>query len=116
MLGNWLSNFDDNEKRVILVGAAALCWAIWRCRNDITFNNTKYSSFMQAGTYWLRLWAHLQHEDTSKVLFRKASLALETIALEIANRGWKHNLRIGLNYFLFIFLQLGHGWVFLIIF
>jgi len=28
---------------------------------------------------------------------------LETVALEIANRGWKHNLRIGLDYFPFIF-------------
>ena len=48
MLGNWLSNFDNNERRVVLVGAAALCWAIWRCCNDIIFNKTKYSSFMQA--------------------------------------------------------------------
>ena len=58
MLGNWLSNFDNNERRVILVGAAALCWAIWKCRNDIIFNKTKYSLFMQTvfrGTYWLRL-------------------------------------------------------------
>jgi len=28
MLGNWLSNFDNNERRVVLVGAAALCCAI----------------------------------------------------------------------------------------
>ena len=56
----------------MLVGAAALCWAIWRCRNDIIFNKTKYSSFIQAifrGTYWLRLWVHLQHKDMTKVLF-----------------------------------------------
>ena len=106
MLGNWLSNFDNNERRVILVGAAALCWVIWRCRNDIIFNNIKYSSFMQTvfrGTYWLRLWAHLHHEDTMKVLFRKASLALEIVALEIANHGWKHNFRIGLDYFSFVY-------------
>ena len=47
MLGNWLSNFDNNERRVVLVGAAALCWVIWRCRNDIIFNKIKYSLFMQ---------------------------------------------------------------------
>jgi hypothetical protein len=34
MLGSWLSNFDLKEKKYILVGVAALCWAIWRCRND----------------------------------------------------------------------------------
>jgi len=48
MLGNWLSNFSDKERRVMLVGAAALYWAIWRCRNDIIFNKTKYSPFIQA--------------------------------------------------------------------
>ena len=51
--------------------------------------------------YSLRV--HLQHEDMTKVLLRRTSLALETVALEIANRGWKHNLRIGLDYFPFIF-------------
>ena len=47
----------------MLVGVATLCWAIWRCRIDIIFNNTKYSSFIQVvfrGTYWLRMWAHLK--------------------------------------------------------
>jgi len=36
------------------------------------------------------------------VMFRKASLALEVVALEIANHGWKHNLRIGLDDFPFV--------------
>ena len=54
------------------------------------------------GTYWLRLWAQLQHKDTIKVMFRKASLALEVVALEITNHGWKHNLRIGLDDFPFV--------------
>jgi hypothetical protein len=26
----------------------ALCWTIWRYRNDIIFNNIKYFLFMQA--------------------------------------------------------------------
>ena len=35
MLGNWLQNFNAQEAFTILTGTAALCWAIWRCRNDI---------------------------------------------------------------------------------
>ena len=103
--------YGNNERRVILVGAAALCWAIWRCRNDIIFNKTKYSLFMQTvfrGTYWLRLWAQLQRKDMIKVLFRRANLALETVALEIANHRWKHNLRIGLDHFSFVHPQLAN--------
>ena len=36
------------------------------------------------------------------MMFRRASLALEVIAVEIANHGWKHNLRIGLDHFPFV--------------
>ena len=43
-----------------------------------------------------------KHKDMINVLFRRASLALEAVALEIANHGWKHNLRIGLDYFFFV--------------
>jgi len=62
------------------------------------------AAFMQAvfkGTYWLHLWAHLQHEDMTNMLFRRASLALQAVALEIASHGWKHKLRIGLDHFSF---------------
>ena len=54
------------------------------------------------GTYWLRLWAQLQHKDTINVMFQKASLALEVVVLEISNHRWKHNLRIGLDDFSFV--------------
>jgi hypothetical protein len=30
----------------ILLGAAALCWAIWLNRNDMVFNNVKSNTFM----------------------------------------------------------------------
>jgi hypothetical protein len=56
MFENWLHILDDNMKKITMAGVAALCWAIWRCRNDIIFNKIKYSSFMQTifnGIYWL---------------------------------------------------------------
>ena len=37
--------------------------------------------------YWLRLLVQLQHKDMIKVMFKKESLALEAVALEIANHG-----------------------------
>jgi hypothetical protein len=48
MFGNWLYILDDNMKKITMTGVAALCWVIWRYRNDIIFNKIKYSSFMQA--------------------------------------------------------------------
>jgi hypothetical protein len=86
MLGSWLPNFDLKEKKYILVGVAALCWAIWRFRNDLIFQNCKYKYFMQAifrGTYRLWFWALLQCDDKTKESFRLASRKLETTALEI---------------------------------
>ena len=76
MLGNWLQKFNAQEVFTILTGTAALCWAIWRCRNDIIFDNVKHSSFMHVifrGAYWLWFWSMLQHKETTKDLFMKIS-------------------------------------------
>jgi hypothetical protein len=85
MLENWLQNFNTQEVMTILTGAAALCWAIWRCRNDIIFDNViKNSSFIQAilkGTYWLRFWSILQRGEKTMELYMKTSTSLEMIAL-----------------------------------
>lgn len=71
--------------KYILVGAAALCWAIWHCRNDICFDNKCYTSFMQAafrGAYWLRFWALMQHEEV-RGDFPSVSVMMDIIALEL---------------------------------
>ena len=42
---------------MIWVGIAAMCWAIWRCQNDIIFNKLKTNFIVQVifrGAYWLR--------------------------------------------------------------
>jgi hypothetical protein len=97
MFGNWLHILDDKMKKITMAGVAALCWAIWRCRNDIIFNKSKYSSFMQAtfrGTYCLRFWAQLQHDNTKKDFLRRMSSDIEVIVLQMANMGWKHHNRL----------------------
>jgi hypothetical protein len=98
MLGNWLSGVATKEKSIILVGVTALCWAIWRCRNDLIFDNIIYTSFMQAifkGTYWLHCWALLQHEDVTKENIQAMSRILEIMAMEVfARYGWKYNNRL----------------------
>ena len=97
MFGTWLNTLDKKDKCSVLAGATTLCWAIWRCRNDVIFKNIRYISFMQAlfrGTYWMRFWSQLQHNDGIKELFRQASMQLEVVAMEQANNGWKHNHRV----------------------
>jgi hypothetical protein len=38
MFGRWLNGVRKDDKLKIRIGVSALCWAIWRTRNDIIFN------------------------------------------------------------------------------
>jgi hypothetical protein len=67
MFGNWLHILDDKIKKITMAGCR-LCWAIWRCMNDIIFNKIKYSSFLH-------------------VIFRGGILA----SLLNAVAAWQHN-------------------------
>jgi RsiW-degrading membrane proteinase PrsW (M82 family) len=93
MFGTWLDNQPKKIKGLIWVGTTALCWAIWRCRNDVIFKKLKTNSIMQVifrGTYWLRSWAQLQRDEQAKDTLTLMSKKLEFIALEVSNKGWKH--------------------------
>jgi hypothetical protein len=46
------------------------------------------------GAYWLRSWAQLQRDEEVKDTLTLMSKKLEIIALEIANKGWKHVARL----------------------
>jgi exonuclease III len=97
MFGNWLNNYHKKIKPLIWVGLAALCWAIWRCRNDIIFKRMKTNSIMQVifrGAYWLRFWAQLQRDEQAQDTLVAMSKKLEVIALDITNGGWKHFFRL----------------------
>ena len=62
--------YQKNYKPLVLVGAAALCWSVWFCRNTVVFKN-KHSSFLQviySTTHWLRTWAILQQPAFQEVL------------------------------------------------
>ena len=56
MLGHWLNGINKKDRLLIFVGATALIWAIWCTRNDLIFEKTQITSFMQVifrGAYWL---------------------------------------------------------------
>jgi hypothetical protein len=41
MFGNGLNEVDRQSKAFIRIGVSALCWSIWRVKNDIIFNKKK---------------------------------------------------------------------------
>jgi len=97
MFNSWLSNQSKKIRRVIWVGVAAVCWAIWRCRNDLIFNKIKVNSVLQVifrGTYWFRVWAQLQREEHAKNTFSSLSRLIEIVALDLVKGGCKHVYRL----------------------
>jgi hypothetical protein len=62
MFGHWLNGVDKISKNRMRIGVSALCWSIWRCRNDIVFNNVKNFNVLQVirmVAHWVQLWALL---------------------------------------------------------
>jgi hypothetical protein len=69
----WLEGINRKLKSQIIVGASALCWAVWLTRNDIVFNKIIASSYLQAifrGTYWTRFWSLLEKEEEDCIWWR----------------------------------------------
>jgi hypothetical protein len=65
MFGTW--GLDKDVKSLVLAGAAAICWAIWRCRNDIVFDQKVVPSSSQViylDIHWLCIWTVLQKPGT----------------------------------------------------
>jgi hypothetical protein len=92
MFGTWLSNQHKDFKPLIWVGVAAICWAIWKCRNDIVLKNEDqldFAGYLQ-GAYWLRFWTQLQRKEQAKDTLIAMSRKLEVVALQIANGGWNN--------------------------
>jgi len=67
---SWLNGIPKKLKPLVLVGAAALCWSVWLCRNTVIFDNKQFS-FLQvifSTMHWLRTWAILQWPSFQEVL------------------------------------------------
>jgi hypothetical protein len=82
---------------LIRVGALAVIWSLWLCRNDKVFNDKNYSllQVIYRCTSTLRLWSPLQRME-NRDLFMEVCTLLEATARDIfCPHGWPHNLRIG---------------------
>jgi RsiW-degrading membrane proteinase PrsW (M82 family) len=97
MFGKWLNNQHKDFKQLIWVGVAAVCWAIWKCRNDLVFKKAKFNSILQVifrSAYWLRFWAQLQRKKQANDILIAMSRRLEVITLQFANEGWNNFYRL----------------------
>ncbi len=98
MFDGWLLGVDKKKSKLILVGASAICWALWLTRNDMVFDKSPSISYMQVifrATYWLRFWAQLQMCEDDRELMKVACRRLETTVMQLlANYGWRFTNRL----------------------
>ena len=81
VFGNWLHGIDHRFRTLLRVGALAVIWSLWLCRNDKVFND-KSTSLMQViyrCTGTLRLWSSLQRVE-NRDLFTEVCTRLEATA------------------------------------
>jgi len=87
----WLEGLNRKRKSQILVGASAICWALWLTRNDVVFDKAIAPSYLQVifkGMYWTRYWTLLQKEEDCH-LMKAGCRTIETAVMEVFVRhGW----------------------------
>jgi hypothetical protein len=85
LFGSWLRSFLKKQRNLVVIGVAALCWAIWISRNDLVFNKSQFVSILQVvfrGVFWIRSWAILSKDDGRNSL-KAGGLLLESVAMAI---------------------------------
>jgi hypothetical protein len=45
LFGPWLESFVHKQRKLVLLGPAAFCWALWLSRNEVVFQRSRPSSF-----------------------------------------------------------------------
>ena len=71
LFGSWLLGLNLKLRNQILLGAAALYWAMWLNRNNMVFNKAKSNICIQVifmETYWIRQWSMLLHKEEERTL------------------------------------------------
>jgi hypothetical protein len=97
MFGSWLRSFALGIRCQIIVGMAAMCWAIWLNRNDAVFQRKVTNPYLQVifrGTYWIRQWFLLSKEEEGR-LMKEGCKRLEGMMLQLfGSRFWNHQKRL----------------------
>jgi hypothetical protein len=72
----------------VLIGLAAISWALWISRNDLVFQKSQYKSILQVifrGTFWIKSWYVLSKHD-GRTILKDCCRGLEAATLEIFHK------------------------------
>ena len=85
---DWCEKWLPNGQKFHTLGIADICWAIWRTRNDICFEEKKITNPITIVCFACSLmcyWAGLFLETDKEALVRGVNLMME-IALKLLNK------------------------------
>ena len=97
MFGSWLNGIDKASKARIRIGVAAILWAIWNCRNDIVFNKTTSTHYLQVihkACFWIHSWSLLLPADQRGLMDVGCTRLLTVVRAIFSPAGWFHPRRI----------------------
>jgi hypothetical protein len=94
---DWIKSFHCKQRENVLLGLAAVCWAIWLGRNNVVFQRSRPDSCLHVilrSASWIRSWSILSKEEDKKSLLI-GSRRLEMTTLKVFNNyGWNALERI----------------------
>jgi hypothetical protein len=71
LFGNWIKSFPKDQRHLVMCGASAVCWVLWKTRNDVCFNRVTGSdpaNMVYRLCNVLNSWALLQkNQDQGRV-------------------------------------------------
>ena len=97
LFGSWLNGIDKTTKARIRVGVAAILWAIWNYRNDIVFNkstSTHYLQVIHKACYWIHLWSFLLPADQRGLMDAGCTRMLMIVRAIFSRGGWLQPRRL----------------------
>lgn len=97
LFGSWLNGIDRKSKELISIGVVATLWAIWNCRNDIIFNKTSCSHYLQVinkATYWIHMWSYLLPAERRGLMDSGCTRMMMVVRAIFCRGGWLHHKRI----------------------
>jgi hypothetical protein len=98
MFGKWLNGVRKEDKHKIRVGVSALCWSIWRTRNDIIFNKQNGTNFLQVirrAAHWIQQWVFLlplEHREGMVTGCNRMLVVAQDFFFQAT--GWRHTNRL----------------------
>ena len=97
LFGNWLNGVPKKTKAHIRIGVCAILWAIWNCRNDVVFNKSVNTNFLQVlhrVAYWINMWSFLLPVDQRGSMDTGCTRLMAVVRAIYNQGGWQLSNRL----------------------